>query len=342
MKAAVFEGANQPLQMKDIEKPTVGPEDILVKIAACGVCHTDLHYIDHGTPTFKQPPMVLGHEPSGDVAEVGSDVKKFKEGDRVLIPAVLTCGYCDFCRAGRENICANMTMLGNHIDGAYAEYIKVPAKDVCTLPDEIPLEEGSIIADAISTPFHAVKNQAQVKPGDTVVVFGCGGIGINIVQVAAAVGGKVIAVDVLDRKLEIASTFGAAETINPTKVEKLGKEIKKLTGGGADVAIEAIGKPETIQAAFGTLRKGGKLVVVGFSGKDITLSAAKIMFFEMEIVGSLGCRPTDYPKLIELVRLGKIKVKELVTNRFPLEKINDAFDLLRSGDENVIRSIVIP
>jgi 2-desacetyl-2-hydroxyethyl bacteriochlorophyllide A dehydrogenase len=233
-------------------------------------------------------------------------------------------------------------MLGNHIDGAYAEYIRVPAKDVCHLPDDIPLEEGSIIADAISTPFHAVKNQARVKPGDTVVVFGCGGIGINIVQVAAAVGGKVIAVDVLDKKLEVAKTFGAAAVVNPTKVEKLGKEIKKLTGGGADVAIEAIGKPETMQEAFGTIRKGGRLVVVGFSGENITVSAAKIMFFEMEIVGSLGCRPVDYPKLIELVRLGKIKVKELVTNRFPLDKINDAFDLLRSGDENVIRSIVIP
>ncbi len=342
MKAAIFEGAKQPLRIKEIDKPALGPEDILIKIAACGVCHTDLHYIDHGTPTFKQPPMILGHEPSGHVAEAGANIQKFKEGDRVLIPAVLTCGYCDFCRTGRENICANMMMLGNHIDGAYAEYIKVPAKDVCHLPDEIPLEEGSIIADAISTPFHAVKNRAQVKPGDTVVVFGCGGIGINIVQVAAAVGGSVIAVDVLDKKLEIAKEFGATVTINPTKVEKLGKEIKKLTGGGADVAIEAIGKPETMTEAFGTLRRGGRLVVVGFFGKDLTVSAAKIMFFEMEVVGSLGCRPTDYPKLIELVRLGKIKVKELVTNRFPLDQINDAFDLLRSGDENVIRSIVIP
>lgn len=342
MKAAIFEGANKPLKIEEVERPKIEPNEILVKIAACGICHTDLHYIDHGTPTFKQPPMILGHEPSGHVAEAGAHVKKFKEGDRVLIPAVLTCGYCDFCRVGRENICENMTMLGNHIDGAYAEYIKVPAKDVCRLPGGIPLEEGSIIADAISTPFHAVKNRAQVKPGDTVVVFGCGGIGTNIIQVAAAVGGSVIAVDILDKKLETAKKFGATATINPTKVERVEKEIKKLTGGGADIAIEAIGKPETIQTAFGTLRKGGRLVVVGFSGKDVTVNAAKIMFFEMEIVGSLGCRPTDYPKLIELVRLGKIKVKELVTNRFPLDKINDAFDLLRSGDENVIRSIVTP
>jgi len=342
MKAAVFHGPNQPLKIEEVEKPVTGDDDILVKVAACGVCHTDMHYIDHGTPTYKQPPMILGHEPSGIVAEAGARVKKFKEGNRVLIPAVLTCGSCDFCRDGRENICANMVMLGNHIDGAYAEYIKVPAKDVCHLPEDIPLEEGSIIADAISTPFHAVKNRAQVKPGDTVVVYGCGGIGINIVQVAAAVGGNVIAVDIVDKKLETAKKFGASATINPAKVEKAGKKIKKLTGGGADIAIEAIGRPDTIEAAFGTLRKGGRLVVVGFAGENISLSAGKIMFFEMEIVGSLGCRPLDYPKIIEMVRLGKIKVAELVTNRFPLEEINDAFDLLRSHDENVIRSVVIP
>jgi len=342
MKAAIFEGVNKPLKIDEIEKPTVGKNDVLVKVAACGVCHTDLHYTDHGVPTYKPAPMILGHEPSGYASAVGENVKAFKEGDKVLIPAVLTCGVCDFCRTGRENICQNMVMLGNHIDGAYAEYIKVPAKDIFHLPDEIPLEEGSIIADAISTPFHAVKNRAQVKPGDSVVVIGCGGIGINIVQVAAAVGGSVIAVDVLDKKLEWAKKFGATATINPTKVEKLGKEIKKLTGGGADIAIEAIGKPETMQEAFSTLRKGGRLVVIGFSDKNITLSAGKIMFFEMEIVGSLGCRPVDYPKIIELARIGKIKVSELVTNRFPLEKINDAFKLLRTGDENVIRSIVTP
>ena len=125
-------------------------------------------------------------------------------------------------------------------------------------------------------------------------------------------------------------------------MENISKEIKKLTGGGADIAFEAIGKPQTIEAAFGTLRKGGRLVVVGYSAENITLSAAKIMYFEMEVRGSLGCRPVDYPRLIELCRIGKIKVKELVTQRFPLEKINEAFDLLRNHDENTLRSIVIP
>lgn len=342
MRAAIFHGPNQPLRIEDYPTPAIKPHEVLVKVAACGVCHTDLHYIDHDVPTFKKPPLILGHEASGTIAQVGNDVKNFKEGERVLLPAVLTCGTCDYCRTGRENICQTMTMFGNNIDGAYAEYVVAPAKDVFHLPSEIPLEEGSIIADAISTPYHAVKNRAEVKPGDTVVVFGCGGVGINVVQMAAVVGGVVIAVDISDRKLERAKQFGAASTINPTKVENLGKEIKKLTGGGADIAIEAIGKPQTIEAAFGTLRKGGRLVVVGYSTEDIRLSAAKIMYLEMEVRGSLGCRPVDYPRLIELCRIGKVKVSELVTQKFPLDTINDAFDLLRSHDENTLRSIVIP
>ncbi|RKY85696.1 hypothetical protein DRQ09_06935 [candidate division KSB1 bacterium] len=341
MRAAVFYGPSQPLKVEEIEKPKIKDNEILVKVAGCGVCHTDLHYIDHGVPTFKKPPIILGHEPSGIVTETGKNVKNFKEGDRVLLPAVLTCGICEFCRTGRENICQNMMMFGNHIDGAYAEYVVAPAKDAFHLPEEIPLEEGSIIADAISTPFHAVKNRAEVKPGDTVVVYGCGGVGINVVQIANAVGGSVIAVDIQDGKLEWAKKLGASYVINPDKEENIGKKIKKLTGGGADIAIEAIGKPETIQAAFSTLRKGGRLVIVGYSAKDVLLSAPKIMFFEMEVVGSLGCRPVDYPKCIELARTGKIKIKELVTNKFPLDKINDALDLLRSKDEHSLRSIIV-
>lgn len=345
MKAAVFHRPNQPLAIEEWPTPTIRPNEVLVRVAACGVCHTDLHYVDHGVPTFKKPPLVLGHEASGTVAAIGSEVSRssgIKEGDRVLLPAVLSCGVCEFCRTGRENICQTMIMFGNNVDGAYAEYVAAPAKDIFHLPKEIPLEEGAIIADAISTPYHAVKNRAEVKGGDAVVVYGCGGVGMNVVQLAAALGGIVIAVDISEKKLERSKQFGATHTINARTVENVGKEVKKLTGGGADIAIEAIGMPQTMEAAFGTLRKGGRFVVVGYSAEDIKLSAAKIMYFEMEIRGSLGCRPVDYPKLIELCRLGKIRVAEQVTHKFPLDRINNAFDLLRSHDETVLRSVVIP
>jgi 6-hydroxycyclohex-1-ene-1-carbonyl-CoA dehydrogenase len=340
MKAAVFHGPGEGLKIEDVPVPRVGPGEILVKVAACGVCHTDLHYIEHGVPTFKKPPIVLGHEASGTVAECGPDVANVKPGQRVLIPAVLTCGRCALCRTGRENICSDMKMVGNHFDGAYAEFVAVPAKDVLPLPESIPLAEAAIIADAISTPFHAVRNRARVQPGDTVVVFGCGGVGINAVQLAAAAGGTVIAVDIADRKLEWARQFGAARTINAAQVERVSKEIRKLTGGGVDVALEAIGNPRTIEEAFECVRVGGRLVVVGYTHEAISIVAGKIMFKEIEVLGSLGCRPVDYVPLIRMVEQGRIELKRQVTHRFKLEEIGHAFEVMKEGVS--LRSIVVP
>jgi 6-hydroxycyclohex-1-ene-1-carbonyl-CoA dehydrogenase len=340
MKAAVFYAPNQPLRIEDIPTPAPAEGEILVKVAACGLCHTDLHYIDHGVPTFKTPPLVLGHEISGTVAGLGAGATLFKEGDHVLLPAVYGCGQCSMCRTGRENICEKMVMFGNNVDGGYAEYVVAPAKDVLPLPDEIPLVEGAIIADATTTPYHAVVNRGQVKPGDRVVVFGCGGIGLNLVQIAAAVGAQVIAVDIVDNKLEHARKLGAQATVNAAQVERVDKEIRKLTGGGADIGFEAIGNPVVQQQTFASLRTGGRFVIVGYSDKPMTLDTGRVMFREMEIIGSLGCRAVDYPRVIELARQGKIKVKELVSDCFTLDDINTAFDHLRRGEG--IRSVVVP
>ena len=340
MKAAVFHGAHQPLSLEDIPTPTPQAGELLIKVAGCGVCHTDLHYIDHDVPTFKKPPMILGHEVSGVVAAIGSSPNHFKEGDRVLIPAVYGCGHCKMCRIGRENICENMMMFGNHVDGGYAEYMIAPAKDAIPLPAEIPLIEGAIIADATTTPYHAVVNRGKVQPGDAVVVFGCGGIGLNIVQIAAAVGGQVIAVDVVDAKLEWAKRLGATAILNAKGIERVDKEIRKLINGGADVAFEAIGNSVTQAQAFASVRTGGRFVVVGFADKPMTLDTGRVMFREIEIIGSLGCRAVDYPRVIELARHGKIKVAELVTAKFPIDQINDAFDTLRRGEG--IRSVMVP
>ncbi len=340
MKAVVFHGKDIGLKFEDVPVPAIGIDEILVKVAACGVCHTDLHYIDHGVPTFKKPPIILGHEASGIVEEAGANVTNVKKGQRVLMPAVLTCGRCSACREGRENICSNMKMLGNHLDGAYAEYMAVPAKDALDLPESIPLEEASVIADALSTPYHAVKNRARVQPGDRVVVFGCGGVGVNAVQLAAAVGAYVIAVDINDRKLQWASEFGAAKTINASQVDRIDKEIKKLTGGGADIAIEVIGNPRTIEQAFECVRVGGRLCVVGYTHEAISIVAGKIMFKELEIVGSLGCRPVDYVPLIRMVEQGKVDVAKMVTHRFGLDELSKAFAVMKEGVS--LRSIVVP
>lgn len=340
MKAAVFHGDGRGLAIQEWPTPTPGPGEALVEVAACGVCHTDLHYLDHGTPTFKTPPLVLGHEVAGTVAGVGEGVRGVAEGDRVLIPAVLPCGRCRFCREGRENICERGAMLGNHVDGGYAEYVTVPADQLVPLPDEIPLVESAIIADALTTPYHAVVHRGRVRPGDRVAVIGCGGVGLNLVQMAAALGARVIAIDVDPRKLDWAGRLGATAVLESSAVPAVDKEIRRLTGGGADVAFEAVGRPETQKLALDALRTGGTAVLVGYSPEKAALNSGRVMFRELEIRGSLGCRPVDYPRVVELVRQGRIHLTELVTHRFALDDIALALDTLRSGE--AIRSVVIP
>jgi propanol-preferring alcohol dehydrogenase len=255
------------------------------------------------------------------------------------LPTVYGCGNCYNCRQGRENICDRSVMFGNNVDGAFAEYIAVDQNNLFSLPDELPLVESCVIADASTTPYHAVANRGQVKPGDMVAVFGCGGIGANVVQMAAVAGGMVIAVDIVDEKLEWAKRMGAMETINSSQVERVDKVIRKMSGGGVDVAFEAIGLPVTQEAAFASTRNGGRVVLVGYSAKPMTLNSGRTMYREMEVVGSLGCPSSEYPKVIELARAGKIMVEEIVTAHFKLDEINDAFDTLRRGEG--IRSVVV-
>ncbi|MDH3733387.1 MAG: zinc-binding dehydrogenase [Gemmatimonadota bacterium] len=340
MKAAVFHGSGEPVTVEEVPDPRPAVGEVLIRVAGCGVCHTDLHYLDHGTPTFKPPPMILGHEVSGVIVEVAEGVEGFTPGDRVLAAAVLSCGACEACRVGRENICENSVMLGNHADGGYAELVAVRAKDVFHLPDEIPLVEGSVIADAVTTPYHAVVNRGRVTPGDWVVVVGCGGVGLNVVQMASAVGARVIAVDVVESKLDWATRLGATEVIDSGAVERVDKAVRGVTGGGAHVAFEVVGKAATQELGLSCLRTGGRLVLVGYSPEKMSLNAGRVMFREMEIVGSLGCRPVDYPRVIEMVRQGRVRVTELVTHKYSLDDIAEAFDGARAGLG--IRGVVTP
>jgi len=267
-------------------------------------------------------------------------VRESRNGMKATVCYCLPSMDVDNVPCAARDICEKMVMFGNNVDGGYAEYMLAPAKDIIALPDELPLIESSIIADAVTTPYHAVVNRGQVKPGDSVIVFGCGGIGLNLVQVAAAIGARVIAVDVVDAKLEWAKKLGAQATINAKNVERVDKEVRKLTGGGADIGFEAIGNPATQAQTFSCIRTGGRFVVVGYTDKPMTLDTGRVMYREMEILGSLGCRAVDYPRVLELARQGKIKVKELVTAQFPLNDINAAFDTLRSGEG--IRSVIVP
>jgi 6-hydroxycyclohex-1-ene-1-carbonyl-CoA dehydrogenase len=340
MRAAVFHGAGRPLEVTEVPTPQPGPGEVLVRVAGCGLCHTDLHYLDHGVKTFKPPPLILGHEAAGTVAALGPGVERRAVGDRVLIPAVLSCGRCRYCRQGRENLCDQMTMLGNNVDGAYAEYVVVPAAELVPVPGELPLERACVIADAVSTPYHAVTRRGRVRPGEMVAVVGCGGVGLNVVQCAHVAGAQVIAVDLNDQRLEMARTLGAAETVNPKAVARVDKWIRERSGGGVDVAFEAIGSPATIQLAYSLLRRGGRLCVIGYSAEDVALSAARLMYFELEVVGSLGCGAGEYPEILALVQAGRLRLEPIVSGTLPLEHINQGLDRLRRGEG--VRWVIVP
>ncbi len=339
MRAAVLHPGAKELAVEDWPAPTVGPGDVLVRVAACGLCRTDLHYL-HGLPTAKKPPLVLGHEVSGTVESVGAAVTAISPGARVLLPPVLACGACDLCRRGRGNVCARMEMLGNHRDGGFAELIAVPADAVFLLPPNLPLEEASVLSDAGSTAYHAVVNRGRVAPGEWVAVIGCGGVGLSVLQVAHAVGARTVAIDVVPEKLERARRLGADEALDGR--EDVTKALRKLTGGGPDIAFEVIGNPKTIRVAVEAVRTGGRVVVVGYADADAPLPAGRIMFRELEVRGSLGCPLQEFPRVLALAASGKFDLAATVTHRYPLERINEGFATLDHGAPDFVRGIAIP
>ena len=340
MRAAVFPGPGRPLVVEEVPRPVPGSGEALVKVAACGFCHTDLHYLDSGVPTVKPPPLILGHEISGVVEELGPGTHGRSVGDRVLVPSVLPCGNCEVCRLGRGNICPHLTMPGNHIDGGFAEYVRVPARDLVPLPLDLDLERSAVISDALTTPYHAVVRRAGVRGGEWVVVVGCGGVGIGVVQFAAAAGANVIAVDPRAESREAARRLGACEALDPTEHPDLAREVRKRAGGGADVALEVVGTPETVSLALSTLRRGGRLCVVGYSDSVAPIPLNRLMFFEYTIAGSLGCRPVDYPRVIDMVRRGKVSLDAVVTATLPLDRIAEAAENLRKG--RGFRTLILP
>lgn len=318
--------------VEDIEVPKLYPDEVLIRVAGCGICSTEIAHLDLGAPTVKNPPIVLGHEISGTVVDKGYNVTGADKGDRVLLPIYFTCGKCPNCRTGRENLCYAMKILGNHIDGGFAEYTKAPAKDVFVLPPDIPLEDACIITDCVTTPYHALVHQAQVHPGDVVAVFGCGNLGINAVQLGAAMGATVIAVDTVPKRLELAVELGAADTLDGS-AETVADEIKRLTLGGPEVVLDCAGTKESLKNAYESLRVGGRLCLIGAPQDEVALNFLNMMYFETEISGALGCRPADYPRVINLVRQRKVKLDPVIDQKMDLESINEALTVYRQSHE---------
>lgn len=342
MRAARFYEVGEPLRIDKIPVPKLGPGDVLVDIKACGICGSDIHIVYEGVTPTAYSPMTLGHEPSGVIFGIGSDVNNWKIGDRVTINPFLTCGLCINCLSGNSQVCFSRRVIGIHTEGGLAEFLKVPAKNLVLLPENIPFDQGGIIVDAVATPFHAVTNRGGLKAGEKVAIFGCGGLGIHGVQIARVSGASlVIAVDAIDSALERAKKVGADEVINPLKGNPVEK-IKEMTEGmGVDLAVEFVGLKETIEQAVRSVRVGGRTVVVGLGPEMISLPPpVTFVRTELSFLGSYGSTILEIQNVIDLVASGKLNLSESITERFPLEEVNKGLDHLHKKIGNPIRIVI--
>jgi len=333
MRAAQVIELKKPLRVGNVPDPTPGPHDVIVKVEASGVCRSDWHVWQGDLAWLgltPQLPLIPGHEMGGVVEEVGSAVKNFKRGDRVTTPFHESCSHCSYCLSGQSNRCDHSQTFGVVKDGAYAEYMKVPNGDfnLVRLPDDVDFVTAAAIGCRYMTGFHGVA-RANLKAGNWLVVNGTGGVGLSAVQVGAAVGAQVIAVDVDDTKLEMARREGAVATVNARK-ENVGEVVKEITRGGAHASIDALGIRETILNSVTSLRKGGRHVQIGLTSSDekgvVDIPIDMVTVMELEIVGSLGNPVTEYDGLLTLIAQGKLNPKSLVEREISLEQVTDVYN----------------
>jgi len=342
MKSVRMIETGKPLELQEIPIPDIGEKDILVRVRAAGICHSDAHY-RAGRSAMGMLPITLGHEVAGVVEKIGAQVTNVKVGERVCLHYNLTCGDCYYCSTGNEQFCGKVKMLGHHVDGGYAEYIAVPARNAIPLPDEIPFEEGATLMCASATALHAL-HKGRVKAGETVAVFGVGGLGMSAIQLAKASGAvEVYAVDIQLDKLELASEYGAIP-INASRMDAV-EEIRKLTHGkGVDVSLEMIGLRKTMEQAIDSVGNLGRAVMVGLNQQPISINTyAQVLGKEAEIIGSNDHLLGELPLLVDLARRKILDTSRVVSQIIPLDadKINQRLDDLENFT-NDVRVVIVP
>ena len=258
MKAMILTEFNKPLVAGDVPIPTIGDGDLLMKVKRCGVCYTDIKVASGLAPDISLP-RILGHEVAGEVAAVGKDVKNFREGDRICLHFYLSCGQCEYCLEKKENLCVNIRgRIGFLSDGGYAEYVRVPATHAFEIPPNVAFEEAAILADAVATPLHGLR-QASLKVGETLAIIGAGGLGLQAVQIGKFLGARVLSVDLEEKRLEMARALGAEKTFNATKANWEQSVRDYTQGKGVNTVLDLVGKSETVNSSLTFLRKGGEI-----------------------------------------------------------------------------------
>jgi propanol-preferring alcohol dehydrogenase len=343
MKAVRLVAVGRPLEMSDVPIPRFGERDVLVRVKAAGICHSDVHYRS-GTSPVRPLPMTLGHEVAGVVEEVGASVRdRLRPRDRVVLHYNVTCGDCWFCSTGNEQFCPTGLMLGHFTDGGFAEYVSVPARNALLLPSEIRFEEGATLMCASATSFHALR-KSRIRAGERAAVFGVGGLGMSAVQLARAFGAvEVFAVDRRAEQLELAASYGAVP-VDASRLDPVA-EIRRATHGrGVDVALELIGRALTMQQAIRCLAPMGRAVIVGIGSEPLSIDTYReLLGGEAEVIGSNDHLLQELPQLLEMARRGILDTSQVVTRTVPLDasQINGALDALERY-EGGVRTVIVP
>jgi len=360
VKGACMYGFNEPLKVESFTLKAPREDEVLVKVSASGVCHSDLSVVQAKLPL--PPPCILGHEGAGVIEEVGKGVKHLKVGDHVVMAWVQPCGRCHFCVAAHPHLCEaglHASMAGEDFVfekegmpigrmagvGSFADHTVVKANAAIKIRDDMPLDKACLVGCGVMTGVGAAINTARIQPGDVVAVFGCGGVGLNVIQGAALSGAaRIIAVDLVESKLKLAQVFGATDVINGKETDAP-MAIRELTGGlGVDYAFEVIGAAAVVSDAYNSLKRGGKVVVVGVPamGTDLTIPGFSLTLEEKGVIGSLYGSANlhrDMVKLVDLYMNKKLKIDELISRTIKLEDVNAAFAAMEKGE--VARSVII-
>lgn len=359
MKAAVLREAHQPLSIEEVAIDDPGPREVLVKTAACGVCHSDLHFVEGLYPT--KMPIVLGHEAAGIVEKVGSLVDYVKPGDTVITCLSAFCGTCEFCITGHLSLCTRVGLergegeqprLGTKDApvqqfanlSAFAEKMLIHENALVKVDSDMPLDRAALIGCGVTTGVGAVQNTARIHAGETVAVIGCGGVGLSAINGAFIAGAsKIIAVDLSAKKLNIATEFGATHVVNPNDGD-VAKQVRALTGGeGVHHAFECIGLKQTAEDAFRMIKPGGTATIVGMIpvGQKVELHGPEFLR-EKKMQGSnMGSNRfrIDMPRYVDFYRQGRLKLDEMISQRIKLEDVNEAFQEMKRGD--IARSVIV-
>jgi len=340
MKAAVWYGIGD-IRIEEVEKPAPNQDEVLVKVEACGICGTDLHMFK-GEYTYAVPPIILGHEFSGLVTEIGSNVKMIKVGDRVAVNPNKNCGECIYCRRGKPHLCLNMKPYGITQNGGFAEYCKVHSSVAIKLPKEVSYEEGSYM-EPVSCAYHCIET-ASILPGQSVAVFGPGPVGLILVQLARASGGKpIINIGTRNERLKKAKLLGADTVINSTKEDAIKRILDETDGVGVDIAMEAVGKGSVIKQALDCVCKGGKAIIFGACSESDVVQISPYVLLNREIsIISAFLNPYTLEKAVRAIQTGIVRVRELTSHTLPLKKISQGFEIMDRKPRGYMKVIVKP